>query len=156
MKRWCKYCQTLTPPTPAHPGRPRACSICFHPYESEPAQIPPRTIEPSSKRSHKAAVVVATPQPTPEAQPVLKSPCFHLRDRNNWGTFQPTPHKRNACYARIRVQQRWWQPTASIVPTAIPKGHQARYCFADYTTCPYFLPAGTPPKLLRDDYESAG
>jgi hypothetical protein len=155
MKRWCKYCQLLTQPAPAHPGRPRVCSICFRPYESDHAQAPQRTTEPSGKQTQNTAVV-SPPQNTPEVQPVLKSPCFHLRDQNNCGTFHPTPHKRNACYARLCAQQRWWRPTVSIVPTTISKDHQARYCFADYTRCPYFLPVGTPPKLFPADYESAG
>jgi hypothetical protein len=153
MKQWCKYCQTLTQPASAHPGQPRRCSICLRPFESDHAQAPQRTAESRGTQAQSTAVV-SPPRTTPEAQPVPNSPCFHLRDRNNNGTSHPMPHKRNACYARLHVRQRWWSPTAAIVPANIPKAHQARYCFADYPRCPYFLHIGTPPQLLREDNES--
>ena len=153
MKQWCKYCQNLTQPAPVHPGRPRACSICLRPYESDHAQAPQRTAEPRAIQAQSTAVV-SPPRPTTEVQPVHNSPCFHLRDWNNNGTFHPIPHKRNACYARLHMRQRWWSPATAIVPTKIPKRHQACYCFADYLRCPYFLPIGTLPKLLREDNES--
>jgi hypothetical protein len=153
MKRWCTYCQTVTQPAPAHPGQPRSCAMCRRPFESEHAQAPQRPAEPRGTSAHSTAVV-APPRPTPAAQPGPTSPCFHVRDWNNTGTFHPMPHKRNACYARLHVRQRWWSPTAAIVPANIPKAHQAHYCFADYPRCPYFLPLGTPPPRLREDNES--
>ncbi len=35
MKCWCRYCRLQTPAAPAHPGRPRVCAICLHPYDPE-------------------------------------------------------------------------------------------------------------------------
>jgi hypothetical protein len=153
MKQWCKYCQILTQPAPARPGRPRACSVCLRPFESDQAQAPQQTAEPWGTQAQSTAVV-SPPRTTPEAQPVPNSPCFHLRNRNNSGTFHPMPHKRNACYARLHVRHPWWRPTAALVPAKIPQEHQARYCFADYPTYPYFLPIGTPPRLLRNNNAS--
>jgi hypothetical protein len=153
MKRWCTYCQTVTQPAPAHPGQPRSCAMCRRPFESEHTQAPQRPAEPRGTPAH-STVGGAPLRPTPAAQPGPTSLCFHLHDRNNTGTFHPMPHKRNACSARLHVRHSWWSPTAAIVPADIPQDHQARYCFADYPRCPYFLPPGTPALLLREDNES--
>ena len=153
MKQWCKYCQTVTQPAPAHPGRPRGCAICRRPFDSAPAPAPPGPADPRGQQAQSPAVG-SPPRPPPAGPPGPHIACFHLRDRNNQGTSSPMPHTRNACYARLHVRPRWGSPTAVLVPATIPPARQACYCFADYPSCPFFLPLGTPPQLLREANES--
>ena len=147
-KRWCKYCYLMTRPDPAHAGRPTACSVCHRPYDAH-ATPPPELItdtRPPSANGVGAASSLASPD-----RPMLPAPCFHLRDRNNPQTVHLEPHRCNACYARLRLRRRWLRPDMSVEPTRVSKVHQTQYCFANYTACPFFLPAGTPPEWLAED-----
>ncbi|GIX46987.1 MAG: hypothetical protein KatS3mg131_1198 [Candidatus Tectimicrobiota bacterium] len=76
--------------------------------------------------------------------------CPFLGERNNDRTFYPMPHRRNACYARLRWRWSWRLLRGALSPVAIEKAHQARYCFGEYTACPYFRLPETPPPLVSN------
>lgn len=75
--------------------------------------------------------------------------CLYLRDGNNSCTVHLIPHARNACYARLRVQQRWWSALATLIPTPVDTLQQERYCFGAYVHCPFFYAPGTAPPSSR-------
>ena len=147
VKRWCKYCYLMTWPHPGYAGRPTTCSVCRRPYDAHatpPPELLPDTRTPSANGGGAASSLVSADHP------VLPGPCFHLRDRNNHQTVHLEPHRCNGCYARLRLRRHWLSPDMRVEPTRVSKGHQAQYCFADYTACPFFLPAGTPPEWLAE------
>jgi hypothetical protein len=147
-KLWCRYCHLMTRPAPLHLGRPKVCEVCGRPYDAQAVPPPQSTSDakcPSAKGIGTKSSLVA------KNGPILPEPCFHLRDRNNNQTVHLEPQSYNACYARLRLRRRWLSPEIDVEPTRISKAHQTRYCFADYTRCPFFQPAGTPPAVLAED-----
>jgi hypothetical protein len=187
MKAWCKYCRAMTAPAPSHPGRPRVCRNCLRPYEpggeisptalvsapaygasvtapSEPIASPmaltapqghaPSLPTPGPEQGERSRGDQGAPRATQTVSGVI---CPYLRNRNNEQTVHLIPHKRNACYARLRRQDRWWSPWVEIAPTPVTRQYQACFCFGPYVRCPYFRPVGvSAPAMVREGNREHG
>jgi hypothetical protein len=163
MQAWCKYCRCVTPPAPARPGRPRLCSICLRPYEPATETRPPGPGMAPTASTTLQEDTQSLPAREPERQVTSRDDadpphatqtatgiiCPYLRDRNNAQTVHPVPHKRNACYARLCWQERWWSPYMGLTPTQVTQRYQASFCFGTYGQCPHFRPVGTPNILTE-------